>query len=58
VKIWTVKFHQDHSAVSAMEYALLGALIAVIIVGAVTTVGTQLFLLYETIKDQVVLAMR
>lgn len=51
-----LRFHRDHSAVSAIEYALLGALIAVIIVGAVAGVGTQLQLLFEHVKDQVVLA--
>jgi pilus assembly protein Flp/PilA len=52
------RFHRDHSAVSAIEYALLGALIAVIIVGAVFNVGTQLQLMFEHVKDQVVLAMK
>lgn len=53
-----LKFHRDHSAVSAIEYALLGALIAVIIVGAVAGVGSQVQKMYEHVKDQVVLATK
>ncbi|WP_375539600.1 Flp family type IVb pilin [Rugamonas fusca] len=55
---WLLRFHQDSSAVTAIEYALLAALIAVIIVGAVVSVGTQVQLLFEHVKDQVVLAMQ
>ncbi len=35
-------FIQDDAGVTAIEYGLIAALIAVIIVGAVTTVGTKL----------------
>lgn len=58
MKHWLLRFHRDHSAVSAIEYALLGTLIAVVIVGAVASVGTQLQLLFEHVKDQVVLATK
>jgi pilus assembly protein Flp/PilA len=52
------QFLGDESAVTAIEYALLGALIAVVIVVSVTTVGTQLSRLYNFVKDQVVLATK
>lgn len=58
MKIWLLRFHRDRSAVTAIEYALLAALIAIIIVGAVTTVGAQVLQMYDNIKDQVVLAMQ
>lgn len=58
MKRWLYRFHTDRSGVSAIEYALLGALIAVVIVAAVTTVGTQLQVMFTLIKDQVVLAMQ
>jgi pilus assembly protein Flp/PilA len=35
-------FLSDESGVTAIEYALIAALIAVVIIGAVTTVGTNI----------------
>jgi len=35
-------FVQDEEGVTAIEYGLIAALIAVVIIGAVTTVGTDL----------------
>ncbi|MBA5639938.1 Flp family type IVb pilin [Duganella sp. LX20W] len=58
MKNWVWGFHRDRSAVTAIEYALLAALIAVVIVGAVAGAGSQLQQLYEHVKDQVVLAMQ
>lgn len=49
-------FRDNKSAVTAMEYALLGGLIAVVIVVAVGTVGTEVSRLFAFVKDQVVLA--
>ena len=37
-----VNFIHDESGVSAIEYGLIAALIAVVIIGAVTSVGTTL----------------
>ncbi len=37
-----VGFVKDESGGTAMEYALIASLIAVVIVGAVTTIGTTL----------------
>jgi pilus assembly protein Flp/PilA len=47
---------QDESGVTAIEYALLGSLIAVAIVIAVASVGLNLGALYEMVADEVVAA--
>ena len=36
------KFLRDESGATAIEYGLIAALISVVIIGAVTTVGTKL----------------
>jgi len=36
------RFRRDESGVTAIEYGLIAGLIAVVIIGAVTTVGTDL----------------
>ena len=36
------RFINDESGATAIEYGLIAALIAVVIVGAVTTIGTKL----------------
>ncbi len=36
------RFMNDESGATAIEYGLIAALIAVVIVGAVTTIGTKL----------------
>ena len=38
----TRQFLQDEEGVTAIEYGLIAALIAVVIIGAVTLVGTEL----------------
>lgn len=53
-----LRFLRDRHAVTSLEYALLAALIAVVIVGTVTTAGSALVQLYDHVKDQVVLAMQ
>ncbi|MDC8759243.1 Flp family type IVb pilin [Janthinobacterium fluminis] len=58
MKSFLSRFVNDASAVSAIEYALLGGLIAVVIVAAVGTVGSELKLLFIFVKDQVVLALQ
>jgi pilus assembly protein Flp/PilA len=50
-------FLRDQSAVSSIEYALLGSLIAAAIVVSVTGAGDSLGTLYVYIKDQLVKAM-
>ena len=44
---------REESGVTAIEYALLASLIAVVIVGAVTTVGLNLGVLYDMLATEV-----
>lgn len=46
-------FLSEEHGVTAIEYALLGALIAVVIVVAVASVGTNLNALYEDVAGKV-----
>ncbi|MGH6935836.1 MAG: Flp family type IVb pilin [Methylocella sp.] len=43
------RFINDRSGVTAIEYGLIAALVAVIIIGAVTTVGTALSATFQAI---------
>lgn len=58
MKTWLLRLYRDQRAVTSIEYALLAALIAVIIVGAVTNVGSQVAQLYGGVKDQISLAIK
>jgi pilus assembly protein Flp/PilA len=49
-------FFKDESGASAVEYGLLVALIAVVIIGAVTTVGTNLTNVFDGASDKLVVA--
>lgn len=51
------RFFQDQSAVSSIEYALLGSLIAAAIVVSVTTAGNSVANLYEYIKNELLRAV-
>ena len=44
-------FCADESAVTAMEYALIGALIAVVIAAAVVSVGTSLNAMFTAVAN-------
>ena len=44
-------FGAGQEGIASMEYSLLGVLIAVVIVGAVGTLGTKVFALYDTIAN-------
>ena len=46
-------FKRDERAVTAMEYGLIAALIAVVIIGALTTVGTSLNTKFTSIATAV-----
>ncbi len=48
---------RDESAVTAIEYALLGTLIAVAIIAGVSALGTNLNNLYNTISAAVEAAL-
>ncbi|WP_024302864.1 Flp family type IVb pilin [Pseudogulbenkiania sp. MAI-1] len=53
-----LKIFLDHEeGVTAMEYALLGALIAIVIIGAVTDVGLNVQDLFTNVADQVAAAV-
>jgi len=51
------KFVRDEEGVTAIEYGLIAALIAVVIIGAVTTVGTQLTKVYNAIAAALTAAL-
>ena len=44
-------FLDDKSAVTAIEYGLIAGLIAVVIIGVITTVGTDLTNLFNSVSD-------
>ena len=43
------RFHQDEEGVTAIEYGLIAALIAVVIIVAVTSVGANLNVIFNRI---------
>ena len=45
------RFVADESGVTAIEYGLIAALIAVVIIGAVSTVGTSLQSTFNTVSS-------
>ena len=47
------RFVQNESGATAIEYGLIAALIAVVIIGAVTTVGTNLQGTFSNISSNV-----
>jgi len=49
MKVTIKRFVRDESAVTAMEYGLIAALIAVVIITAVQLVGTNLTATFNTV---------
>jgi pilus assembly protein Flp/PilA len=47
------RFVKNESGATAIEYGLIVALIAVVIIGAVTTVGTNLSTKFNTVASNV-----
>ena len=47
------RFANDESGATAIEYGLIAALIAVVIIGAVTTLGTTLSNKFSTIATAI-----
>jgi pilus assembly protein Flp/PilA len=45
------RFVKDESGATAIEYGLIAALIAVVIIGAVTTVGTKLSTTFTSVSS-------
>ncbi|WEJ33929.1 Flp family type IVb pilin [Devosia sp. SD17-2] len=48
------RFAQDESGATAIEYGLIAALISVVIIGAVTTLGTNLTTVFDDIAGALV----
>jgi len=46
-------FLRDESGATAIEYGLIAALIAVVIITAITAVGTQLSATFNSIQSQI-----
>ncbi|MEL7040945.1 MAG: Flp family type IVb pilin [Pseudomonadota bacterium] len=46
------KFFENESGATAIEYGLIAALIAVAIIGAVTTLGTKTAATFDTVSAQ------
>jgi pilus assembly protein Flp/PilA len=46
-------FLRDESGATAIEYGLIAALIAVVIIGAVTVVGTKLSTTFSTVSTSI-----
>ena len=49
---WLKSFAKSDEGVTAIEYGLIAALIAVVIIAAVTLVGTELQTTFTTISDE------
>jgi len=47
------RFIGDESGATAIEYGLIAALIAVVIIAAVTTVGTNLSTTFDTVSGKI-----
>jgi pilus assembly protein Flp/PilA len=47
----TRRFLRDEEGVTAIEYGLIAALIAIVIIGAVTAVGGNLTLVFQAVAD-------
>lgn len=46
------RFVKDETGATAIEYGLIAALISVAIIGALGTIGSQLFTAFTTIGDK------
>ncbi len=45
-------FLRDESGATAIEYGLIAALVAVVIIGALTTLGTKLNTTFQKVSDK------
>lgn len=46
------RYANDESGATAIEYGLIAALVAVVIIGALTTLGTELNSTFTSISDK------
>lgn len=53
-----IKFLKDEEGVTAIEYGLIAALIAVVIIVAVTTVGTDLEAVFTRVSTELQKALQ
>ena len=51
LKKWWVKIHEDETGATAIEYGLFAALIAVVIIVAVTSIGNSLNIVFSNVAD-------
>lgn len=49
---FVTRFMKDESGATAIEYGLIAALIAVVVIGAVSTIGTKLNGTFTTISTK------
>jgi pilus assembly protein Flp/PilA len=49
---FVARFVKDESGATAIEYGLIAALIAVAIITAATTLGTQIAKTFDKVKDE------
>ncbi|MDR0253060.1 MAG: Flp family type IVb pilin [Brucellaceae bacterium] len=47
------RFRKNEDGATAIEYGLIAALIAVVIIGAVTMVGTSLTNIFTTVSEKI-----
>jgi pilus assembly protein Flp/PilA len=52
-----MNFIRNEEGVTAIEYGLIAALIAVVIIASVTIVGDQLILVFTAISDALIAAL-
>jgi pilus assembly protein Flp/PilA len=57
MKTLVSRFVKDETGVTAIEYGLIAALIAVVIIASVTLVGTQLTLVFTRIQTSLAAAI-
>lgn len=57
VRTFVLRFFEDESGVTAIEYALVGGLISVACIGAVTAVGNTLLTVYTGITAALAIAL-
>ncbi len=53
IKLSTARFYKNEEGVTAIEYALIAALVAVVIIGGATLLGTNLNTLFTNIAGKI-----
>jgi pilus assembly protein Flp/PilA len=55
IRLWAI--WADSSGATAIEYALIGSLISIVIVGALVAINGSMVEIYDTIQDYIVPAL-